>query len=101
MTIRRMGLFKIAKEEDQQKLVGLFKAMQSKALKNGQPYIVSVEAGQTQQDARAQGYTVAATAVFANEEDMRFYDEECTTHTAMKEAAKGFVEDAIVVYFTV
>lgn len=101
MTIRRMGLFKITKEEDQKKLISLFKAMPSKALKNGQPYIVSVQVGQTQQDARAKGYTVAATAVFANDEDMKYYDEECTAHTEMMEAAKDYAEDVLVVYFTV
>ncbi|CBY00157.1 hypothetical protein IAQ61_011097 [Plenodomus lingam] len=101
MPIRRVALFKVRKEEDRQKLLDMYNAMSTKAVKNGRPYIRSIEAGPTQQDARAQGYTVAATSIFESEEDQKYYDEECPAHAEMKAAAKGFVEGMLMVYFAV
>jgi len=52
-------------------------------------------------DRRAQGYTVAAKTEFASLEDMRFYDEQCPAHAALKEKVKdlGLTEVPLTVYF--
>ncbi|KAI8933322.1 hypothetical protein NX059_009946 [Plenodomus lindquistii] len=98
MPVRRVTMFKIPKEEDRSKLLGLYTDMKTKAVKvctlTIEPYILSVEAGTTQQDARAQGFTIAATSVFESEEDLRYYDEGCEAHAELR----GFARSVSMVY---
>ncbi|KAF2844939.1 hypothetical protein T440DRAFT_473002 [Plenodomus tracheiphilus IPT5] len=101
MPVRRVTMFKISKESDRTKLLDLYKDMPSKAVKNGRPYILSVEAGTTQQDARAQGYTIAATSVFESEEDLKYYDEGCEAHAELRGFVRSVSEGFLMVYFTV
>ncbi|KAF2024408.1 hypothetical protein EK21DRAFT_78774 [Setomelanomma holmii] len=100
-TIRRMVLFKIPSEVDQQKLLGMYKEMPTRALKNGKSYILSVEAGTTQQDSRAQGYTIAATSVFRDQEDFDYYDVDCKAHGELKAFARSVNEGMCMVRIVV
>jgi hypothetical protein len=60
--------------------------------KNGKPYILRCVAGPVVNDPRSQGYTLAAQTTFGSLEDMKYYDEECEAHAALKAVAKGKVE---------
>jgi len=51
-------------------------------------------------DPRAQGHTLAVRTVFANLEDMRYYDADCEAHKALKVVvAPKRVGDILAVYF--
>jgi hypothetical protein len=122
--IRRITLFKIPREQDQQTLLAMYKDMPTKAIKvtpsfpshptlppsspfqppinpkyyqDSKPYILSAEAGVTQQDQRAQGYTIAATTLFASEEDFEFYDKECGAHAELRAFARSVNEGMCMV----
>ncbi|RBQ90187.1 hypothetical protein VDGD_20525 [Verticillium dahliae] len=64
MTINRITLFKIAKEDDRATLLGFSKTLQQSALKDGKPYILGVKAGVAAPNPRDQGYTVAVQSTF-------------------------------------
>ncbi|KAH6691205.1 hypothetical protein BKA61DRAFT_625419 [Leptodontidium sp. MPI-SDFR-AT-0119] len=98
-SIRRITLFKIPGAEDQQKLMEIYKAMPVNALKDGKPYIESVDVGTAQEDQRAQGFTIAAISTFACLEDMQFYDSECAAHQKLREFAKTVNQGFCMVYF--
>ncbi|VUC29088.1 unnamed protein product [Clonostachys rosea] len=98
--IHRVTLFKIPSKEDQQRLIDIYRDMPTKALKNGKPYIISATVGPTYDDARNQGYTLAALSVFESEEDMKFYDNECSAHGDLKKVAKTLHQGAMMVYFS-
>jgi hypothetical protein len=53
-------------------------------LQDGKPYILSCKANKLYSDPRSQGFTVAAQTTFASREDMKYYDEECEAHKALK-----------------
>ncbi|KAH8890098.1 hypothetical protein GQ53DRAFT_688891 [Thozetella sp. PMI_491] len=97
--INRITLFKIPNEDDQQKLLNIYKHMPEKAVKDGKPYIISVRAGLAKKDQRAQGFTIAVISVFASESDMEFYDNECTAHGELKSFAKTVHQGAMMVFF--
>ncbi|KAF4455619.1 hypothetical protein F53441_2088 [Fusarium austroafricanum] len=97
--VTRVTLFKVPKEEDQQKLVDLYKAMPSKAVKDGKPYISSVQAGKAKADQRAQGFTVVAISTFASQEDFNYYDTQCAAHLELRTFAKGVNEGFAMIYF--
>ena len=70
---------------------------------DGKPYILSLSAGPSEDDARRQGYTFLAVSEFASLEDMRYYDEECPAHQALKDNLLGKVElggPPLTVFFT-
>jgi len=57
--------------------------------------------GPAEEDPRSQGYTLVAKTEFASMADMRYYDNECAAHGALKVVAKGLaVEGILSVYFT-
>ena len=62
------------------------------ANQDGQPYILRCVAGPAVDDARSQGYTLAAQTTFTSLDDMKYYDNECEAHAALKAVAKGKVE---------
>ncbi|RXG44111.1 hypothetical protein VDGE_30151 [Verticillium dahliae] len=99
MTINRITLFKIAKEDDRATLLGFYKTLQQSALKDGKPYILGVKAGVAAPNPRDQGYTVAVQSTFASTEDMAFYDNECAGHAKLKAFVKTVHEGAMMVYF--
>ncbi|KAF4465339.1 stress responsive A B barrel domain [Fusarium albosuccineum] len=97
--ITRVTLFKVPKEEDQQKLLDLYKSMPQKAVKDGKPYIVSVKAGKAEPDQRAQGFTVIAISVFSSIDDFQYYDTECAAHGELKQFAKTAHQGVAMAYF--
>ncbi|KAM3064828.1 hypothetical protein ACMFMG_010462 [Clarireedia jacksonii] len=100
MPITRFTLFKIPREEDLPPMIEQYQNMQQRALKDGKPYILSVEAGPTLPGPRTQGHTLAVRTVFSSLEDMKYYDTECEAHKALKAvAAPKRVGDVLTVYF--
>ncbi|KAH7021490.1 uncharacterized protein B0I36DRAFT_377321 [Microdochium trichocladiopsis] len=97
--INRLTLFKIPQDEDQEKLLSIYREMPSRAVKDGKPYIRSVTAGKAKNDQRAQGYTVAVVSVFESEADMVYYDNECAAHQNLKAFAKTVHHGAMMVFF--
>ena len=97
--INRVTLFKIPSKEDRERLIDIYRTMPTRALKNGKPYILSATVGPTYDDARNQGYTLAAHSVFATVEDMKYYDDECTAHAELKQVAKSMHHGVMMVYF--
>lgn len=51
-------------------------------------------AGPALADERSQGFTVIAKTEFASLDDMRYYDNECPAHAALKDFAKGLKHEA-------
>ncbi|RGP78399.1 stress responsive a b barrel domain-containing [Fusarium longipes] len=97
--VTRVTLFKIPSEKDQQQLVDLYKQMPQKAVKDGKPYISSVEAGKASSDQRAQGFTVVAISRFNSKEDFNYYDTECEAHLELRGFAKNVNQGFAMIYF--
>ncbi|KAL3480583.1 hypothetical protein BJX99DRAFT_254573 [Aspergillus californicus] len=97
--VNRITLFKIPSPDDQQKLLNVYKTMKQDALKDGKPYILSCTAGPAYPDVRNQGFTVAVISQFESVEDMKFYDDECQAHAALKKVARSVHQGAMMVYF--
>ncbi len=56
--------------------------------------------GPAEEDPRSQGYTLVSKTEFANLEDMKYYDEGCPAHGAVKAFIKTLTVDGIMtVYF--
>jgi hypothetical protein len=73
----------------------------SQCAQDGKPYILSLEAGLTYDDARSQGYTLVAKTMFKNKEDFDYYDTECEAHKILKAKAKSLdVQGVLMIYFT-
>jgi hypothetical protein len=51
---------------------------------DGKPYLISCRASKLYSDPRSQGYTLAAHTSFHSLEDMKYYDDECDAHKALK-----------------
>ncbi|KFH47070.1 hypothetical protein ACRE_021820 [Hapsidospora chrysogenum ATCC 11550] len=67
---------------------------------DGKPYILSMTVGPAEDDPRSQGYTLVSKTEFASMEDMRYYDDGCAAHGAVKAAIKELTVDGILtVYF--
>lgn len=45
--------------------------------------------GHAKEDPRSKGFTVVSQTEFASLEDMRYYDDGCEAHAALKAVAKG------------
>ncbi|KAK4938398.1 hypothetical protein LTR66_015097 [Elasticomyces elasticus] len=90
--IHRVTMFKIPNEADVQPMLDIYATLGKDAKKNGKPYILSCVAGAAHSDPRSQGYSLCAQTVFASLEDMKYYDEECEAHNALKAAAKGKIQ---------
>ncbi|KAF3015828.1 hypothetical protein G7054_g6832 [Neopestalotiopsis clavispora] len=87
--IHRVTMFKLPAAEDQQKLIEAYKTLAKNQQKNGKPYILSLTAGIAKKDQRSQGFTVVSKTEFASMDDMKYYDDECEAHQALKSYAKG------------
>ncbi|KAF3940841.1 hypothetical protein ABW19_dt0205655 [Dactylella cylindrospora] len=96
--IRRVTLFKVPNEDDQNAILEQYKKLKQEALKEGKPYIVSLDAGKTKDDPRRKGYTICAISVFESIEDMQYYDTECSAHKSLKSVAIGKFEDIMTIY---
>ncbi|KAK3115290.1 hypothetical protein LTR53_005513 [Teratosphaeriaceae sp. CCFEE 6253] len=97
--VHRVTLFKIPKVEDQEALLERYKVAQKEAVKDGKPYIMSVEAGQTKEDARNQGFTVCAKSTFSSMEDFEYYDKTCEAHKKIRAFAASVNQGSMMVFF--
>ncbi|TDZ21066.1 hypothetical protein Cob_v006107 [Colletotrichum orbiculare MAFF 240422] len=86
--IHRVTMFKISDEVQRQKLIEQYKLLGSSHKKDGKPYILSMVVGPGIDDPRSQGFTIVAKTEFASLEDMRYYDDECAAHGALKTFVK-------------
>ncbi|KAH0294228.1 stress responsive A/B barrel domain-containing protein [Aureobasidium namibiae CBS 147.97] len=86
--VHRVTLFKIPEPKDIQAVLDKYTTLGQDAKKNGQPYILRCVAGRAVDDARSQGYTLAAQTTFSSLDDMKYYDNECEAHAALKAVAK-------------
>ncbi|OTB03900.1 hypothetical protein M426DRAFT_321396 [Hypoxylon sp. CI-4A] len=100
MTIHRVTLFNVPKDEDIDFLLGQYQVLKQEALRDGKPYIQSVVAGRALPDDRSRGYTLVAKTTFSSLDDMKFYDNECGAHKRFKaHAGPRKVGDVLTVFF--
>ncbi|PNP55696.1 hypothetical protein THARTR1_04220 [Trichoderma harzianum] len=98
--VHRITMFKLPSEESQKKLLEEYKTLKENNRKDGKPYILSIAAGPAEPDQRSQGFTFVSKSEFASLEDMKYYDEECVAHQALKKVAMTLgVEGVMTVYF--
>ncbi|RAL08883.1 Dabb family protein [Aspergillus homomorphus CBS 101889] len=97
--IERITLFKIPNEEDIPKVLEQFKILGRDATKDGKPYIINAAVGQSFPDARNQGWNVSVKTAFASLDDMKFYDQECEAHKALKAVVLPLKQDIMTTYF--
>ncbi|KAH8885677.1 hypothetical protein GQ53DRAFT_828710 [Thozetella sp. PMI_491] len=99
--IHRVTMFKIPSEEHQKLLLEAYKVLAKDQNKDGKPYILYMAAGPVIGDPRNKGYTLVAKSEFANLEDLKFYDEACAAHGALKKVVGtfGMQEPPLTVYF--
>ncbi|OAQ67032.1 stress responsive alpha-beta barrel [Pochonia chlamydosporia 170] len=98
--VHRVTMFKLPNTADQQKLIEAYKTVDATNQKDGKPYILSLAVGVAEEDPRSQGYTVVCKTEFASMEDLKYYDDSCAAHQALKATAKGLaVEGIMTVYF--
>ncbi|PKS08194.1 hypothetical protein jhhlp_005470 [Lomentospora prolificans] len=98
--IHRVTMFKIPSPVDQKRLIDLYRGLPDRALKDGKRYILSAAVGPTFDDARNQGYTLAAFTMFETEDDMKYYDEQCSEHAEIKKLARSLqIPKPMMVYF--
>ncbi|KAF3072903.1 hypothetical protein CFAM422_004578 [Trichoderma lentiforme] len=98
--VHRITMFKLPSEESQKKLIEEYKTLKENNRKDGHPYILSIAAGPAEPDQRSQGFTFVSKSEFASLEDMKYYDEECVAHQALKKVAMTLgVEGIMTVYF--
>ncbi|KAI5269653.1 hypothetical protein E4T47_06893 [Aureobasidium subglaciale] len=98
--VHRITMFKVPDSSNIQPILDKYTTLAQEAKKDGKPYILRCVAGPAVNDARSQGYTLAAQTTFASLDDMKYYDTECEAHAALKAVAKGKIEPPpLVVYF--
>ncbi|KAJ5224055.1 hypothetical protein N7468_008597 [Penicillium chermesinum] len=97
--IERITLFKIPNEADVQRLLNQYKVLASTATKDGKPYILSAAVGRSIDDPRNKGWNVSAKTTFASLDDMKYYDNECEAHKALKALAGSIKEDVMTTYY--
>ncbi|KAL7795894.1 hypothetical protein V8C37DRAFT_32540 [Trichoderma ceciliae] len=98
--VHRITMFKLPSEESRKKLLEQYQILKENNSKDGKPYILSVAAGPAEPDQRSQGFTFVAKSEFASFEDMKYYDDECPAHQALKKVAFTLgVEGILTVYF--
>lgn len=86
--IHRITMFKLPDPEAQKKLMDAYKTLGQDQKKDGKPYIVSMTVGPAMDDPRTQGWTVVSKTEFASLDDMKYYDEQCEAHAALKNYSK-------------
>ncbi|KAF6806762.1 stress responsive A/B Barrel domain-containing protein [Colletotrichum musicola] len=99
--VHRVTMFKIADEAQRKRLIEQYQVLGSSHKKDGKPYILSMVVGPAMDDPRSQGFTLVAKTEFASLEDMRYYDDECAAHGALKTFVKEnlTVDGVMSVYF--
>lgn len=66
---------------------------------DGKPYILQIAAGASFPDPRNQGYNLSVKTTFASLEDMKYYDEECAAHKALKAVGAPLKPEVLTTYF--
>ncbi|KAF4548712.1 Hypothetical protein D9617_26g079270 [Elsinoe fawcettii] len=97
--VHRVTLFKIPDQKAQEELLGKYKQLQSKAVKDGKPYIIAAKAGRTEEDQRNQGYTIVAQTTFSSKEDFEYYDKQCEAHGEIRKFAGSVHQGVMMAYF--
>ena len=67
--------------------------------KDGKPYILNAAVGQSFPDPRNKGYTISVKTTFASMEDMKYYDNDCEAHKALKAVAGPLKEDVLTTFY--
>ncbi|RDW80108.1 hypothetical protein BP6252_04746 [Coleophoma cylindrospora] len=97
----RVTMFKIPSKADQETILANYLTLSKTQLKDGKPYILSLEAGVAEDDPRSQGFTIVAKSVFKNMDDMKYYDTECAAHEKLKVGNKALgVEGLMTVFYS-
>ncbi|KFA62698.1 hypothetical protein S40285_05539 [Stachybotrys chlorohalonatus IBT 40285] len=97
--VHRVTMFKIASQEERDKLLAQYKILGQTHEKDGKPYILSLIVGPTEEDQRNQGYTLVCKTEFASLEDLKYYDDECKAHLEIKKVVRGLSVDGILTVF--
>ncbi|KAJ5109030.1 hypothetical protein N7456_005705 [Penicillium angulare] len=97
--IERITLFKIPNDADANRVLEQYKILAKTATKDGKPYIVSAAVGKSIPDPRNKGFNVSVKTTFASLEDMKYYDEQCEAHKALKAVAGPVKEDIMMTYY--
>jgi len=77
-------MFKLLSQEQQAVVTAGYQVLAKTHSKDGKPYILSLEAGPADEDARSKGYTYVSKTVFKDMEDYDFYDKDCEAHKKLK-----------------
>ncbi|KAL4968161.1 Dabb family protein [Aspergillus stella-maris] len=78
--ITRVTMIKLASEDSIPIALEGFKAFASSQKKEGEPYILSMQAGRAEGSVREQGYNFVTKSVFRSMDDMRYYENDCPAH---------------------
>jgi len=81
----RVTMFKLLSSEQVGIAVSGYQELAKSQSRNGKPYILSMEAGPTYDDARNRGFTFVSKTVFKNRDDHDFYDKDCPAHKKFKQ----------------
>ncbi|KAF9888117.1 hypothetical protein FE257_009253 [Aspergillus nanangensis] len=97
--IERITLFKIPNQADRDRVLEQYKVLAKTAVKDGKPYILNAAVGPSIPDPRNKGFNISVKTTFASLEDMKYYDDECEAHKALKAVAGPVREDVLSTYF--
>ncbi|KAF2460652.1 hypothetical protein BDY21DRAFT_280477 [Lineolata rhizophorae] len=86
--VRRITLFKLPEAADVDAALAKYATLKDDAKKGAQPYILAASASRVYDDPRCQGFTICAETSFASLDDMKYYDDECAAHGAIKALIK-------------
>ncbi|KAI9744671.1 MAG: hypothetical protein M1818_002200 [Claussenomyces sp. TS43310] len=84
----RITMFKIPRQDDQEQMSKAYEHLKENQQKEGKPYLLSIEAGPSFDNARNQGFNFIAKTVFKNKADHDFYDTICPAHKHLEAVAK-------------
>jgi len=98
--VTRITLFKLPSVEDQKLAVRGYEELVKTNSKDGKPYILSIECGPAEADARNNGFNFVAKTTFKDKADFDYYDTECAAHKKFKELLKGAdLQGMMMVYY--
>ncbi|KAJ5597932.1 hypothetical protein N7537_008016 [Penicillium hordei] len=103
--IERITLFKIPNEADRARVLEQYKVLAKTATKSasfsydGKPYIVAAAVGSSIPDPRNKGYNLSVKTTFASMDDMKYYDNECEAHKALKACVGPVNEDVLTTFY--
>ncbi|RFU31154.1 hypothetical protein B7463_g5171, partial [Scytalidium lignicola] len=98
----RVTMCKIPNKDDRKKLIALYEVLKATQSKDGKPYILSMQAGEAEEDPRSDGYNFVSKTEFKSKEDMDYYDTGCEAHQTLKAGAKSAgitIQGLLTVYY--